>query len=185
MPFPQKKEHAQQFLVAAYAEDYLTEVEFEHRVEALEAADTFDAVEALVDDLPRRLEPARLPSASQSSPVVPHDQQVMKGSNQVIRKRGIWLRSPRLAVSQKACVLSARFDQAGDPGFEHIEIDLDVSACTMRLLFPPGTRVAEDVDGTGSFISVAKRLRKTEDPSGPLVVLKGVANNSSIRVTRL
>ena len=184
MPFRQKKEYAQQFLATAFAQDYLTQVEFEERVEKLESAETYDAVDELVADLPVRLAPTAVtPTGAQ--PPATSDSQVMSGRGQVVRKRGVWLRSPKVVISHQSSVVTMRFDQAGDPGFEHLELEFDVSGSTLRLLFPEGTRVIEELNASASVITIARRLQKRENPAGPVVRLTGSVQGSTVRITKL
>jgi hypothetical protein len=204
MPFPQKKEYAQAFLASAYSHDYLTVVEYEQRVEQLESADTYEAVETLLTDLPPSLAPALPPvpghgelpvSAPGPHGVAPrwtasppgtvgHDQ-VLRGRGQNVRKRGVWLTSDRLVLEQTGSTISLRFDQLSGLRNVRLDVELDIKSCTCRLLVPEGTRVSEQVETNGSTFSIARKVFKTEQPDGPLVVLSGVANGSTIRVARL
>lgn len=195
MPFPQKKEFAQAYLASAYSRDYLTVVEFEERVQALESAETYGAVEQLIADLPAELAPTGREIDSQAEALAPRwtaavpgrpvEDQVLRGSGQVVRKRGAWLSSDRLVLEHRASTINLRFDQLADQTDVRLEVVLDIQGCTCRLVVPEGTRVSENVEMNASTFSVARKLYATERPDGPLLLLSGVANGSTIRVARL
>ena len=123
MPFGEKKARAQEILAAAFSLDYLTVVEYEDRVQQLEAADTFESVDTLVADLPDSL----LPATNRSGPVAPFgDVQVLEGRGQVLRRRGRWLRSNRLVVRQDGAVVRLRLDDLAELPNASIQVELDV-----------------------------------------------------------
>jgi hypothetical protein len=182
MPFSEKKSLAQEQLAAAYSLDYLTVTEYEERVGTLEMADTYDVVEAVVADLPRDL--ARRPAAGPVAPLYP-EAQLLEGGGQILRRRGNWLRSNRLIVSQRGSVLRLRFDDLAELQGARLDIDLDLHGCTARIKVPIGTRIMDDVSAHGSVFRVSRRISRHGSPTGPIITLSGSVFNSVIRIGRL
>ncbi|MFP4114671.1 MAG: DUF1707 SHOCT-like domain-containing protein [Spirochaetota bacterium] len=182
MPFPEKRSQAQELLASAYSLDYLTEVEFEERVQLLQEADTFDKVNALVVDLPRELvvRPGSVPARGLDA-----GEQVIEGSGQVLRRQGSWLRSQRVVVRQNGSVVRLRMDDLVEIPRARVEMVLDVQGCMVRILVPRGTRVVDETAGHGSVIRVSRRVWRSERENGPVLVLSGTAIDSLVKVTKL
>ena len=180
VPFPARQEHARQVLASAFSQDYLTMVEYEQRVEQLEGAETYAAVEALVADLPAFLAPALQQRDHGSLAVLP---QILEGGGQILRRRGHWLRSDRLEIVQRGSMIRLRFDDLSEMRKAELRIDLDIQSCTAQLRFPAGTRVHEEFENRGSVVTVARRLSRRESPDGPEVLITGRVYGSTFRVT--
>ena len=186
MPFGEKKTLAQEQLASAYSLDYLTVVEYEQRVQQLEAADTFEAVDRLVEDLPRDLvvSPGTVPVSTDGAAAAPQgDVQVLEGSSQVLRKRGSWLRSNRIVINQHGSTMRLRFDQLKELPNARIHLQMDLHGCMVRMKVPRGTRVVEELQSHGSMIRISRRLSRSEVSYGPVVVLEGEAQGSVIRIS--
>ena len=186
MPFSDKKALAQECLAAAYSHDYLTVVEYEQRVQELEAAETFDQVDRLVEDLPQDLVegPAALELARHAGGVV-GPEQVLEGSSQVVRKRGTWIRSNRIVINHRGSTMRLRFDQLRELPDARILLQVDLQGCMCRIHVPRGTRVVEDLQSHGSMIRISRRLSRSEVSYGPMVVLQGEIRGTVLRVTPL
>jgi len=180
MPFPDKKNLVQEQLAQAFSQDYLTVSEYEERVEALEAADTFAAVEALVSDLPRDL--IQRPGASLSVDV---GAQVLEGGGQVIRRRGGWLRSNHLVVRQQGSTVRLRLDDLAAMSGSTLHIELDLQGCTARIKVPVGTRIVDDVIAHGSMFRISRKIRRRGTQPGATVVVTGSISSSTVRFSRL
>jgi hypothetical protein len=186
MPFSEKKALAQEQLVSAYSLDYLTVVEYEQRIQDLQAADTFEAVERLVEDLPRDLVVSTGATPLAGRPTdVGLSEQVLEGSGQVVRKRGIWLRSNRIVINHRGSMIRLRMDELKELPNVQVKFEIDLQGSTLRISVPRGTRVIEDLQGHGSTVRISRRLVRSAVSYGPVVVLDGEVRNSMVRITPL
>lgn len=187
MPFEAKREQTLERLAQAYSHDYLTLDEYEQRVQELNDTRSFDRLDELVGDLPATILPATTLSAPLSARGVPVSapEQVLEGSAQILRRRGLWLRSQRVVVRQSGAMVRLDLDDLRELRSLQVELTLDVTSSMIRIAVPLGTRVIDETRSHNSMVTIRRRLSRRESTNGPVLLLSGEVNGSMVRVTRL
>jgi hypothetical protein len=170
------RERAIALLTDRYADDSLSEAEFEARLSWLSAADSPARIEDLIADLavPRSAQPL----AEQRTGFGPPSEQRIRAIMSSTERTGQWTLPHRLAVRAVMSELRLDLRYASLPPAG--EIELNTVMANVRIIVPPELGVECDV--SAFMATVRNEASASQWPGAPVLYVTGSAVMSEVRI---
>jgi hypothetical protein len=175
-PIQAARERAVTLLADRYADDSISEAEFEARLAWLSAAESVERINELVADLTVARPAATL--ATTGYAIEPRGEQRLFAILSSTRRTGRWTMPPRLVVGAVMSELTIDFRYADIPPVGQIE--LFALMANVRIVVPP--EMAVDATITALMASVRNDADEPGRPGAPLLRVNCISTMSEVRI---
>lgn len=177
MPYAEAREQAIAILTNRYAEDSLSEAEFEWWLARLSEADTAPRVEALIDRLSM---PPMVAYATGGPPIQAPQAGKISAFMSEAKRTGPWTVPHHLMVRGVMCEVKIDFRQARIP--YPCVVDVSAIMASVRITMPPGVAVDFDMSSVMASVQNDSGERHAHEPSAPRIVIRGRAIMAEVKV---